>query len=140
MKMMGQKTDVKAFLGTGWKFPVSVDGAAGRIKMSSNEENIEESVRIIIGTRLGERVMEPEFGCRIWEYSFETLDYTTLYAMKNEVESSLIRWEPRITDIQAEISDEKAGDGLLFIHVSYVVLSTNNPYNMVYPFYINEGE
>ena len=51
MKMMGQKTDVKAFLGTGWKFPVSVDGAAGRIKMSSNEENIEDSVRIIIGTR-----------------------------------------------------------------------------------------
>lgn len=140
MKMMGQKTDVKAFLGTGWKFPVSVDGAAGRIKMSSNEENIEDSVRIIIGTRPGERVMEPEFGCGIWKYSFETLDYTTLYAMKNEVESALIRWEPRITDIQAEVSDEKAGEGLLFIHVSFVIRSTNNPYNMVYPFYINEGE
>lgn len=140
MKMMEQKIDVKAFLGTGWKFPVSVDGATGRIQMSSNEENIEDSVRIIIGTRKGERVMEPEFGCRIWEYSFETLNYTTLHAMKNEVESALIRWEPRITDIQVEISDERTGEGLLFIHVSYVVRSTNNLYNMVYPFYINEGE
>lgn len=108
--------------------------------MSSNEENIKDSVRIIIGTRKGERVMEPEFGCRIWDYSFETMNYTTLHAMKNEVESSLIRWEPRITDIQVDISDEKAGEGLLLIHVGYTVRSTNNLYNMVYPFYINEGE
>lgn len=140
MREIEEKKGVKAFLGTGWKFPVSIDGAAGRIRMSSNEENIEDSVRLIIGTRKGERVMEPEFGCRIWEYSFETLNYTTLHAMKNEVESALIRWEPRITDIQVDIDDEKAGEGLLLIHVSYMVRSTNNLYNMVYPFYINEGE
>lgn len=140
MSTMEQQNEVKAFLGTGWKFPVSVDGAGGRIRMSSNEENIKDSVRIIIGTRKGERVMEPEFGCRIWDYSFETMNYTTLHAMKSEVESALIRWEPRITDIQVDISDEKAGEGLLLIHVDYVVRSTNNLYNMVYPFYINEGE
>ncbi|MCI8991424.1 MAG: GPW/gp25 family protein [Eubacterium sp.] len=137
---MEQNKEVKAFLGTGWKFPVTVDGATGRIRMSSGEENIEESVRIIIGTKRGERMMEPEFGCRIWEYSFETADYTTLYAMKNEVEQALIRWEPRITGVQAEISDEQVGQGLLLIRVSYVVRSTNNLYNMVYPFFINEGE
>lgn len=137
---MEQNKNVKAFLGSGWKFPVAVDSATGQIRMSSGEENIEESVRIIIGTRRGERMMEPEFGCRIWEYSFETTDYTMLYAMKNEVEQALIRWEPRIMEVQVKISDEQIDKGLLHIYVSYVVRSTNNLYNMVYPFYINEGE
>lgn len=105
--------------------------------MSSYEENIEEAVRIILGTRKGERVMEPEFGSRLHEYAFETADYTTLYAMKNEVEHALTRWEPRITDIQAEVSDERIGEGVLVIHIHYVIRSTNNPYNLVYPFYIS---
>lgn len=134
---MEYKKDVKAFLGTGWKFPVAVDPATGRIQMSSYEENIEEAVRIILGTRKGERVMEPEFGSRLHEYAFETADYTTLYAMKNEVEHALTRWEPRITDIQAEVSDERIGEGVLVIHIHYVIRSTNNPYNLVYPFYIS---
>lgn len=137
---MKRNEDVKAFLGTGWKFPVEVDGATGRIQMSSGENNIKESIRMIIGTRRGERVMEPEFGCRIWEYSFETVDYTTMYAMKNQVEQALVRWEPRITNVQAKVSDERVEEGLLLIHVSYVVRSTNNLYNLVYPFYILEGE
>lgn len=137
---MKRNEDVKAFLGTGWKFPVEVDGATGRIQISSGENNIKESIRMIIGTRRGERVMEPEFGCRIWEYSFETVDYTTMYAMKNQVEQALVRWEPRITNVQAEVSDERVEEGLLLIHVSYVVRSTNNLYNLVYPFYILEGE
>ncbi|TGY96634.1 baseplate protein [Petralouisia muris] len=137
---MDQRNGVKAFLGTGWKFPVEIDGATGRIKMSSNEDSIRESVRIIIGTRPGELPMHPEFGCRIRDYTFESADYTTLYSMKTEVEHALIRWEPRITDIQAEVSDEQIDQGLLMIYVSYVIRSTNSQYNLVYPFYINEGE
>jgi Phage baseplate assembly protein W len=137
---MDQRSDVKAFLGTGWKFPVEIDKATGRIKMSSNEESIRESIRIIIGTRQGELPMHPEFGCRIQDYAFESVDYTTLYSMKTEVERALIRWEPRITDIRAEVSDEQIDQGLLMIQVSYVIRATNNQYNLVYPFYINEGE
>lgn len=137
---MDRRSDVKAFLGTGWKFPVEIDKATGRIKMSSNEESIRESIRIIIGTRQGELPMHPEFGCRIQDYAFESVDYTTLYSMKTEVERALIRWEPRITDIRAEVSDEQIDQGLLMIQVSYVIRATNNQYNLVYPFYINEGE
>lgn len=136
---MEQKRDGKAFLGTGWKFPIEVDGSTGRIRMSSYEENIEESVRIILGTRKGERVMEPEFGSRLSDYAFETINYTTLYSMKREVEKALTRFEPRITDIQAQVSDERIEKGVLLIRISYVVRSTNNPYNFVYPFYINEA-
>ena len=132
---MEQKKDIRAFLGTGWKFPITVERASGRIQMSSKEENIEDSIRIIIGTRKGERMMEPEFGCRIWEYSSETVDHTTLYAMKNEVEDSLVQWEPRITEIHVEISDEKIEQGLLLIHISYKVHSKNNVYHLIYPFY-----
>ena len=137
---MEHEKNVRSFLGSGCKFPVAVDGATGRIKMASSEENIQESVRIILGTRRGERMMEPEFGCRIWEYSFETVDYTTLYAMKNEVERALVRWEPRISKVEAAVSDERAEQGCLLVSIRYVVRATNNPYNMVYPFYINEGE
>ena len=131
---------VKAFLGTGWKFPVGIDKATGRIQMSSNEDSIRESIRIIIGTRKGELPMHPDFGCEIQEYAFETADYTTLYAMKTEVEHALIRWEPRITDVYARVSDEQIDEGVLMIDVSYVVRATNNQYNLVYPFYISEGE
>ena len=125
---------VKAFLGTGWKFPVGIDKATGRIQMSSNEDSIRESIRIIIGTRKGELPMHPDFGCGIQEYAFETADYTTLYAMKTEVEHALIRWEPRITDVYARVSDEQIDEGVLMIDVSYVVRATNNQYNLVYPF------
>lgn len=134
------RNSVKAFLGTGWKFPVGIDKATGRIQMSSNEESIRESIRIIIGTRKGELPMHPDFGCGIQEYAFETADYTTLYAMKTEVEHALTRWEPRITDVYAQVSDEQIDKGILMIDVSYVVRATNNQYNLVYPFYINEGE
>lgn len=137
---MDQKSNVKAFLGTGWKFPVEIDGATGRIRMSSNEESIRESIRIIIGTRQGELPMHPEFGCRLQDYAFESVNYTILYSIKTEVEHALIRWEPRITDIRAEVSDGQIDEGLLSIQVSYVVRATNNQYNLVYPFYINEGE
>lgn len=137
---MEQRDSVKAFLGTGWKFPVGIDGATGRIRMSSNEDSIRESVRIIIGTRKGELPMHPDFGCGIQEYAFETADYTTLYSMKTEIERALTRWEPRIRDIEARVSDEQIDQGILTIHLSYVIRATNNQYNQVYPFYINEGE
>ncbi len=84
--------------------------------------------------------MHPDFGCGIQEYAFETADYTNLYSMKTEIERALIRWEPRIKDIEAEVSDEQIDQGMLTIHLSYVVRATNNQYNQVYPFYINEGE
>jgi Phage baseplate assembly protein W len=134
------QNSVKAFLGTGWKFPIGIDKATGRIQMSSNEDSIRESIRIIIGTRKGELPMHPDFGCGIQEYAFETADYTTLYSMKTEVEHALIRWEPRITDVYAQVSDAQIDEGVLMIDVSYVVRATNNQYNLVYPFYISEGE
>ena len=129
----------KSFLGTGFKFPVCVDPDTGKVRMSSNEEDIREAIRIILGTTPGERPMMQGFGCAINSFVFSSMDYTTLMMMKREIENALIMWEPRIRDINAEVAADPDDSGKLIITVSYVVRSTNNPYNLVYPFYINEG-
>lgn len=129
----------KEFLGTGFSFPVQADPLSGRIRMASEEEDIRQAVRIILMTGKGERVMRPDFGCRIYDYAFGTTDCTSLSRMKNAVEEALRLWEPRIIDVEAEVTVADGESGLLMIEISYVVRSTNNPYNLVFPFYINEG-
>lgn len=129
----------KSFLGTGFKFPVCVDPNTGKVRTSSNEEDIQESIRLILGTSPGERPMMPDFGCSINSFVFSGSDYTTLMMMKREVENALVMWEPRIRDIDVDIVSSPDETGKLVINVNYVVRSTNNPFNLVYPFYINEG-
>lgn len=136
---MSQRDSAKDFLGRGWKFPVRVDEATGRIKTSDYEEDIAEAIRIIIMTRKGERVMQPEFGCDLHEYVFSGTDYTTITQMENEIKSALINWEPRIIDVNVSVDIDGNNLSSLLINVDYVVRSTNNPYNLVYPYYISEG-
>lgn len=131
--------DPKSFLGSGFKFPVQVDEATGRFQMSSYEQDIKEAIYIILNTRVGERPMHPQFGCRIYDYLFESLNYTVISSMSSAVREALLSWEPRIDDIEVDISTEKLSEGLVEIHIQYVVRKTNNPYNLVYPFYLNEG-
>ena len=135
--MDGQSS--RSLLGTGFKFPVQVDSVTGRVRTSSNEEDIEESVRIILGTQPGERPMSPHFGCNINSFVFGLSDYTSMQMIKREVENSLVMWEPRIKDISAEVVQSPDDNGVLLIAISYVVRSTNNPFNLVYPFNISEG-
>ena len=129
----------KSFLGTGFKFPVCVDPNTGKVRTSSNDEDIAEAIKIILGTSPGERPMMSDFGCAINTFVFSGMNYTTMTLIKREVENSLIMWEPRIKDISADVRPADDGDGKLIITVNYVVRSTNNPFNLVYPFYINEG-
>lgn len=130
--------DPKAFLGRGWKFPVQVDENTGRIMTSSYEEDIKEAVRIILATRKGERIRNPRFGCGIYDYAFETLDFTTVSAIRHEVEMALVMWEPRIEEIEVTV-DTGQEEGVVLIGIGYVVRSTNNPFNLVFPYYLNEG-
>ena len=125
------------FLGKGFAFPLGVDPVTGRMKMAEYEEDIRQAIYIILMTRKGERVMRPEFGCDIHNYSFSGADYESLYGIEEAVREALILWEPRITDV--EVNAYAAEAGKLNIEIGYVVRSTNNPYNLVYPFYINEG-
>lgn len=129
----------KEFLGTGWKFPIEVDEITGRVKMSSQDENIKESIAIIMRTRKGERMMNPDFGCSIHEYVYETMDDSSLARMENDILEALIIWEPRITDVEVRVERNEQNEGQLDILVKYVVRATNNLFNMVYPYYLNEG-
>lgn len=129
----------KAFLGKGWKFPVSVDKISGRISESSYEENIMDSIKIILETQKGERIMRPEFGCNLKSYTFAEINYTVTSAIEEDVMNALIMWEPRIIDINVKCNRVNTVEAVLNIDISYVVRSTNNPYNMVYPFYLNEN-
>lgn len=133
-----EQNDPKAFLGVGFKFPVQVDENTGRMRVSSYEEDIREAIRIILSTRKGERIRNPQFGCGIYDYAFEALDDTTISAIKHEVEMALVLWEPRIEDIEVVV-DAEQGEGILLVQIGYVVRSTNNPFNLVFPYYINEG-
>lgn len=136
---MEDKRDPYGFLGRGFHFPPSVDKTTGRMLEAGFEEDIAQAIRIIISTRKGERVMLPEFGCGISDYLFGEMNYSTIKGMEQAVTEALIMWEPRITDIQASVSCEDAYKGELKIQVSYRVRSTNNPYNLVFPYYIQEG-
>lgn len=127
-----------AFLGTGLHFPIIVDEVTGRMQESAYEENIKESIYLIIMTRKGERMMRPDFGCDIHRYMFDTVDYTTLNRMKCAVEEALIRWEPRITDVKVEIADMVQEKNAVQIEITYKVRTTNSPYNLVFPFYLEE--
>ena len=136
---MTEQEKIRGFLGIGFHFPIQVEEATGKMKTVSLEEDIRQAIPIILMTRKGERVMRPNFGCDIYNYAFGTRDYTTLVQMENTVRDALIRWEPRITDIQVHISDRQTQEGALLIEIDYRVRSTNNPFNLVYPYYVNEG-
>ena len=137
--MTAVKEDVNAFLGRGFHFPLQADQATGKIQTVSYEDDIREAIYIILMTRKGERIMNPEFGCGVHDYAFDTMDYTTLSMMEREVREALILWEPRITDLDVTLVVDEAREGCVNIQISYTVRSTNNPYNLVFPFYMNEG-
>jgi phage baseplate assembly protein W len=127
------------FLGTGWAFPVGTD-YRGNIELTEAEDNIEQSVRLIISTAKGERVMRPEFGCEVHDYLFASADPTTLSMIEDAVEDALVQWEPRIDVESVDAQRDEANPNRVLIDIEYWVRSTNSSANMVYPFYLNEGE
>ncbi len=131
--------NAKSFLGSGWKFPIQINPRTGKIAVSSLEENIAESIGIILSTYRGERVMRPDFGSNVADYLFASVTYTEKESIAYEINQQLLLDEPRIKDIEVECS-EGSLDGSLNISVAYTVRSTNNRYNKVYPFYKDNNE
>ena len=129
----------KKFLGIGWEFPVRITSTR-MISMSEYEENIKESIRIILETAKGERIMRPNFGCGIHDFVFETINASTLGQIESSVRDALEMWEPRIEIITVNTHPEReSSTGKLLINIQYLVRKTNNQFNMVYPFYLTEG-
>ena len=129
----------KKFLGEGWKFPIST-GDDYKIDSSKYEDDIRESIWIILGTAKGERVMRPDFGCGIHDYVFASLNFTTITFIETTVREALSYWEPRIEVNDVTAKPEEGHIGRLLINIDYTVRTTNNQFNLVYPFYLTEGE
>ena len=127
------------FLGTGWSVPVKTDHQ-GNIKMESGPDNIEKSVRTILSTAKGERIMHPDFGCKIHDQVFSTLSPTTLNRIEDSVREALIQWEPRIDLEDVTARPDPKNPNRVLIDIEYWIETTNSHENMVYPFYMTEGD
>lgn len=125
--------EVVDFLGQGLKYPISVKKA--RIRTSAGNDSIKESIILILGTTIGERVMRPEFGCRLNEMVFASNDMGTATLIQNFVEEALMKWEPRIKvdEITTTVRQDSTTMDIL---IEYTVKSSNSKENLVYPFYL----
>ncbi|WUH92742.1 GPW/gp25 family protein [Streptomyces sp. NBC_00433] len=123
------------FIGAGWAFPARTD-PTGAVALVSGRREIEESIRLILATAPGERPMRPLFGCAIHDYVFAPADAATAGQLAYEVRMSLERWEPRIELAEVAVSFDTADLGKLYIDIRYSVRGTNDPRNLVFPFYV----
>ena len=125
-------------LGRGWAAPAGVDGA-GEARLESGAEKVRQSIRLILGTRRGERVMRPDFGAGLEDFLFEPLSTTTAALVRYRVETALVQWEPRIDVIEVLVGVADRRLGRLDITIGYRIRSANTFYNLVYPFFLHEG-
>ena len=129
------------FIGQGLAWPLRVDDRGG-IAVSGGVQDIESSIRVILTTAPGERLMRPQFGCRIWEQLFDPINPNTLGLMANSVRQALAQWEPRATVDEVVVQPDAGESGRVNIQITYTVRTTNDRRNLVYPFYVipREGE
>jgi phage baseplate assembly protein W len=122
-------------VGAGVAFPLRED-ARGGLALSRSHDDVDEAIRLIVGTAKGERPMRPEFGCGIHDYVFESIDSYTLGRIDYEIRLALDRWEPRIDINDIEFDTSEAELGKLIIEISYSLRATSDVRNLVYPFYL----
>ena len=127
------------FIGSGWGFPVDVDKTGG-IRLVSRDTEIEQSIRLILSTAPGERVMRPEFGCGIHDHVFDGVNGRTMGRIAFAVRESLRRWEPRIDVIEVSVTRHPVESAGLLLDIRYTPRDSNDPRNLVYPFYLIPGE
>ena len=128
-------TTPRQFVGKGWAFPLRFD-ASGRVALVTDTQAVEESISLILRTAYGERPMRPDFGCAIHDLIYAGSDGATLALIAYEVRLSLRRWEPRITVEDVSVTPSDQSSATLHIDISYTIKSTNDPRNLVFPFYV----
>lgn len=130
---------LRNILGKGWAYPVNTD-IHGNIASSSYEKSVEESIRIILGTTPGERVMHPDFGCKINDIIFSPSSSKTISLAVHYIEEAIVKWEPRVILKSVTGDFDSDNPGIINIKIDYEIRSVNTFFNMVYPFYLERGE
>jgi uncharacterized protein len=132
-----------SFLGTGWAFPPAFDRESRTAEMVFAEEDIKESLHILLSTSIGERVMQPLYGCNLRDYQFEPVNNTYLGFLTDLVARAILFFEPRIVVENiaiTEAEDFEILEGKIMISIDYVIAGTNTRNNFVYPFYLREAD
>lgn len=131
--------DKKSFLGTGWSFPPTFDKQGATVVMVSEEKDIKQSLRLILNTSYGERVMRPGFGSNLSAFVFNAMDSVAVNALTDSIEQAIDEFEPRVDLNEVNVSADRIHEGRLDIEIDYTVKSVNVRYNIVFPYYFKEG-
>ncbi|GGH06727.1 GPW/gp25 family protein [Mucilaginibacter phyllosphaerae] len=129
----------EAFLGRGWGFPPQFFSGGARVEMVSAEVDIQQSLYILLTTAIKERVMFPDYGCDLSNYVFEEIGQSLINAIEGSIFDAILKNEARVKTENIHIERAVDETGILLIGIEYTIMATNNRYNMVYPFYINEA-
>lgn len=127
------------FLGTGWSFPPTFSRLTYSVEMVSDDNDIQESLRILFQTQMGERVMLPQYGTLLWQMVFRSITTTLMTELEEMVRQAILYWEARIIVNNITVQPDASVAGLVLIVVDYTIRTTNARNNLVYPFYVNEA-
>jgi len=128
-------TPTSDFVGRGFSWPLGVDHT-GAIALTRPGGDLEDSIRVVLLTAPGERLMRPQFGCRIWDLMFEPVNANLLGLISQAVRDALAQWEPRIEVEDVTPEQDEQSSGTVQIRIAYRVRATNDRRNLVYPFYV----
>lgn len=129
----------KTFLGTGWSFPPVFNKKMRQIHMVSDEEDIKQSLHLLLSTTPGERLMQPRYGCDLFGQAFKTINVTNLAIIRDLIATAILNFEPRITLDDINFDTEDSQNGYLGIKLTYTIRKINIRTNIVFPFYYIEG-
>jgi uncharacterized protein len=127
-----------AFLGKGWSFPPTFNKDIQTVEIVEKEVDIVQSLHILLTTRLGERMLQPYYGCDMERLLFEPLDTTMETYMQDLIETAILWYEPRIKLEKVSLTPAVT-EGWIDIAIDFIIKTTNSRHNFVYPFYQNEG-
>lgn len=127
------------FLGVGWSFPPTFNTDMKAVEMTEKEVDIERSLEILLTTTIGERVMQPKYGCNMDTLLFEPLNTTVKTIMIDKIKTAILFFEPRIDAKKITLNTQNELEGEVIVEVDYVVRATNSRFNFVFPYYIKEG-
>jgi uncharacterized protein len=132
---MKMEPKVTSFLGRGWSFPPTFRRESASVDMLEDAADIASSMEILLGTAIGERIMEPKYGCNMRELLFEPLNNTMQNYLKSMVKQAILLYEPRIKLNDVILDMDAVNEGRVTIHVDYTIIATNSRQNRVYPFF-----
>ncbi|GAA5216507.1 GPW/gp25 family protein [Corallincola platygyrae] len=129
----------KSFWGRGWQFPPSFNNDNGQVAMAEGEREIEDSLRILLGTTQGERFMAPGYGLNLESQLFESLNTTAKTLLTDKIKRTLLVYEPRINLLSIKLDDSALNEGKLLVLLDYEIRASNSRFNLVYPYYLHDG-